>query len=47
LKSYIAQYKKNSLKYKGGDPLTMAYLDNFDNRSLNKYEKKFKNKKPS
>jgi hypothetical protein len=28
-----------------GDPLTMGYFDNLDNESLNKYKKKFKNKK--
>jgi hypothetical protein len=27
-------------KKKGRDPLTMGYLDNFDNEFLNKYKKK-------
>jgi hypothetical protein len=30
---------------KSGDPLTMSYFDNFENEFLNKYKKKFKNKK--
>jgi hypothetical protein len=31
----------------GGDLLTVAYLDNLDNGSSNKYEKNLKNKKTS
>jgi hypothetical protein len=29
-----------SIIYREGDPLTMGYLDNLDNGSPNKYEKK-------
>jgi hypothetical protein len=34
----------HSLLEKGRDPLTMGCLDNFDNGSPNKYEKKIKKK---
>jgi hypothetical protein len=32
-------HNSDTLSRKGRDPLTMDYLDNLDNRSLNKYEK--------